>query len=269
MIDPQLLQIIGQWHLQVNNINDLTDEILLKFLDDHVKKDKSSHCRVHEIFREELKMDLNLKSPYARLDALLSSMAEITRKHNLQGVFDPEEGKKNWVKFMLNALRPYRLKQHMRTIIEVTNPHLQKDPRGFFEEVSKHIPMFEVDVPAERQKISNKKRPREGGNNKPNPRNKRSKQEMLTCFKCQQPGHRMTDYPLKPSSAEQKQLIKQQRTLMQSNKPAQKFSYTVVARISQATDTSGRDKYNAKVQVIFANGRLECGGILESGSDLT
>jgi len=61
MIDPQLPQIIAQWHLQVNNINDF-----LKFLDDHVKKDKSSHCRVHEIFREELKMDLNLKSPYAR-----------------------------------------------------------------------------------------------------------------------------------------------------------------------------------------------------------
>ena len=74
-------------------------------------------------------MGLNFKSPYARLDALLCSMTEITWKYNLQGVFDIEEGKKTWVKFMLNALCPERLKQHMLTILDESAPSTRSKPK--------------------------------------------------------------------------------------------------------------------------------------------
>jgi len=164
----------------------LTDELLLSFLKEYVKKDKTSHARVHVIFKEELKMDMNIKSPYARLDALVCLMDDITRRHNLQDVFNSDAGKKNWVRFMLNALQPYRLRQHMRTIVEITRPELQNNPELFFEEAGRQIPMFESDVAMQNRPGSHKRKSSEMGHAKgSNSATKFSKQE-ITCFKCRQ-----------------------------------------------------------------------------------
>jgi hypothetical protein len=211
---------------------------------------------------------LEIKSPFARLDALLCSMEEITCKHNLQEVFQSDGGKRNWVKFMINALRPFRLRQQMKIDVDVTMPQLQNDPKLFFEELTKKIIMFEIDVPAERQKNSNKKRSRD--NHPVVPGNKRPKSTTPpACFKCKQTGHRMAECPLKPSKTEQKELFKQQRVLKKPNKSGKKFNYTVVARISQTADVDGSSKYDASVEVTLADGKLECAGILDSGADLT
>ena len=62
---------------------------------------------------------------------------EIVTKNGWEVSFKGREGKKLEVKFLLEAVRPYKLREKMKKLVAVAEPALQKSPDLFLERLKK------------------------------------------------------------------------------------------------------------------------------------
>ena len=205
MIDPSLLTVICQHHLKVPK-QDLTDQALLQFFYAQLEADTSSQRWIPRIMASELKINLYLR-PKARMTDLLVQMETLTKHHNWKQVFSSSRGKKNQIRFLIQALQPQSFKTFMTTTVRYTKPELEDDIEAFFEVLINNVETFEADLKRERNRsgsFSRLKRPMSHNNNRPDPK----KQKFTgSCLKCGKPEHHIKACPMKPSPDEQKRLI--------------------------------------------------------------
>jgi hypothetical protein len=78
-------------------------------------------------------------TPLERVLTLTGDFMEIVSKHGWEETFQGREGRKLEVKFLLEAVRPHKLQEKMRQLVQVSEPALQKSPHEFLERLKEKV----------------------------------------------------------------------------------------------------------------------------------
>ena len=78
-------------------------------------------------------------NPFGRVLSLTGDFMETVTKNGWEDSFKGSDGKKLEVKFLLEAVRPYKLREKMKKLVSVAEPALQKSPDLFLERLKEKV----------------------------------------------------------------------------------------------------------------------------------
>jgi hypothetical protein len=105
MFDPILLSALMKYERDFRSVGSaLSDEFLLRWLKRQQGSDTSSQHTLSKIMRANLKMDLQISAAAARVHDLQRQVEQLTSENNWGGLFATPAGKKNLVRFLLEAV---------------------------------------------------------------------------------------------------------------------------------------------------------------------
>ena len=272
LVDPNLLSVILK-HLMKIEMKDLTDAGFMKFLEEYLASDTSTHREIPSVVASSLKLNLKLK-PKARVIDLVQQLETLIEIHNWQRFFyGTKEGIKNYVEFLVDVLKPKAFKEEMVSYIRFNNPAAQSDHTILVDHMLKVVENFEHYLREFDRNIKPSDGPRGFKRASPNSNLNRSEAKKprtaITCLKCHNVGHHMKVCPQHPSVAEQKKLIEQYKLQKQSdynnkNKSKTGSRYIKLARIFDSSQNEA-----GTVKAALAGGSVVCDAILDSGADAT
>ena len=106
-------------------------------------------------------------TPLGRVLSLTGDFMEIVTKNGWEDSFKGSDGKKLEVKFLLEAVRPYKLREKMKKLLSVAEPALQKSPDLFLErlkeKVRSHQEWEDVEDQPEKKNRGSDKHTKNGG----------------------------------------------------------------------------------------------------------
>jgi len=213
MIQPHLWMTIYEFHFTDAEKANGSDAILA-FLDRQLKVDQSHSHAVEFIMSTELKINVHLK-PRARITDLLCRMNKVIEDHQLSDMFSSTRGVKNYINFIVAALRPASFRLAMESALEFHKTQLEDNKQLFVQELFDTVDRYETDLLREKHAMDHKR-------SRIIPSSDRDGKKKLRagtrCLKCHSPDHHMKDCPKHPSDIHQKKLIAEYRMLKKYRK---------------------------------------------------
>jgi hypothetical protein len=253
MIGGSLMNFLVQHHFhklpQGTTGDNVTDQQLQFIIDDYLGADASSVHRIRETVVSKLKMRMDLP-PRDRISHLVQDFDDIIESNNFNMAFASRSGPKNYIRLLCDLLQPAEFKLHMKDLIRWQKSELEDDKVGFVRELYRKVETYD--------NVFKYSRPPSSTPSSSNAKKART----IKCLKCQKDGHHVKACPMKPSAAEQKQLIAQYKIL--KNKPSKSSAYIIIAKV--ANSDSMTDRY---INILLADGKLICKAVLDSGADAT
>ena len=128
MFDPVLLSALMKYERDWRGVGTaLSDSFLLRWLKKQQGSDTSSQHTLSKIMRDSLKMDLRITASAASVHDLQRQVEQLTTENNWGGMFATPAGKKNLVRFLLEAVQPPSFRNYMKNVVNVSMTHLQQD----------------------------------------------------------------------------------------------------------------------------------------------
>jgi hypothetical protein len=246
MIKSCLLKAICRYELK-------TDEAEVKASDLHnwmktqVDLDRTyGAVMVKEMKKLQMKVE---GTPLGRVLYLTGDFMEIVTKNGWEDSFKGREGRKLEVKFLLEAVRPFKLREKMKKLVNVAETALQKSPELFLERLKEKVRSHQEWEDFEDQPVKKK---RGDSNHKKNESRKRSSTDVrgarpsdgkkpkidhargknLECFHSGEKGHPVYACPENLSKEKIAQILKE-RNKSGNNKKKQKKDYLLVCRLDR------------------------------------
>ena len=133
MIKSCLLKAICRYELTVDEAEVKASD-LYTWMKNQVEQDRTHAADMVKAMKKlQMKTD---GTPLGRVLSLTGDFMEIVTKNGWEDSFKGREGKKLEVKFLLDAVRPYKLREKMKKLVIVAEPSLQKNPDLFLDRVS-------------------------------------------------------------------------------------------------------------------------------------
>jgi hypothetical protein len=241
MFEPVLFSALMKYEWKTMSPN-ISDEVLLRWLKKQQGSDTSSQHALSKIMRDNLKMDMKIVASAARVHDLQRQVEKLSSENNWGGLFSTPGGKKNLVRFLLEAVQPSSFRNYMKNVVNVSMPELQQDSSKFFEVLKNKTKIFdEMNNMGHEMGIRDSNSPKRkhgGADRKGNNKKSKTERPSVKCLKCGQQGHFMSKCPQKPSKEEQDLLMKKHRAQLSvqksSDNKSKKSTYVFVNRIESS-----------------------------------
>jgi hypothetical protein len=199
-------------------------------------------------------------TPLGRVLTLTSDSMEIVSKHGWEESFRVNEGRKLEVKFLLEEVRPYKLREKMRNLLQVIEPALQKCPDRFLErlkeKVRSHQEWEDCEAQPSKKQAGSQSRPQkkrhgttESSGAQPTmgkrPKIDPARGKNLECYGCGEKGHPIYACPQNPSKEKVARILNERRA--DPNKKKEKKGYLLVCRLSRSEESSSGGRLMAKI----------------------
>ena len=222
---------------------------------------------------------------------LVSDFQEIVAKHGWQESFEAREGRKLEVKFLLAAVRPFKLRQKLQELVNVKEPRLQKSPEEFLDrlkdKVTSHVEWEDADErPAKlkrtesgvakrydqrsgrdearddrRKKGQSNRSSTESAGAQPRggpPKIDKKRGKDLICYLCKKPRHPVVACPSNLTKDQIAQILDERKKNL--NKSQKKGDYVLVCRMARSDEEA-----NSRVLARICEGSY-MPAVLDSGT---
>jgi hypothetical protein len=254
MIKSCLLKAICRYELKIDEAEVKASD-LHNWMKTQVDLDRTYGA---DMVKEMKKLQMKVEgTPLGRVLYLTGDFMEIVTKNGWEDSFKGREGRKLEVKFLLEAVRPFKLREKMKKLVNVAETALQKSPELFLERLKEKVRSHQEWEDFEDQPVKKK---RGDSNHKKNESRKRSSTDVrgarpsdgkkpkidhargknLECFHCGEKGHPVYACPENLSKEKIAQILKE-RNKSGNNKQKQKKDYLLVCRLDRyERNTCGR-----------------------------
>jgi hypothetical protein len=255
MIKPCLLKAICRYELRVEE-SALKSSQLYAWIKKQTELDKTQGA---DMTKEMKKLRMKTEgTPLGRVLTLTGDFMEIVSKHGWEETFQGREGRKLEVKFLLEAVRPHKLREKMRQLVQVSEPALQKSPHEFLERLKEKVRSHqewedsEEQPPKKQSKGAFQKKrqgPTESDGAQPSkgkrPKIDPTRGKNLECYGCGVRGHPVYACPQKPSKEKVAQILKERQS--SHNKAKTMKDYLLVCRLSRSEEKNSLGRIMAKI----------------------
>ena len=253
-----MLKAICRNELKVDEAEVKASE-LYSWMKNQVEQDRT---QADDMVKTMKKLQMKVEgTPLGRVLSLTGDFMEIVTKNGWEDSFKGREGKKLEVKFLLDAVRPYKLREKMKKLVSMAEPSLQKDPDLFLDRLKEKVRSHQEWEDAEDQP---EKTRRGSGDHKKNGGQKRSPTDVreaqppkgkkpkfdhargknLECYGCGEKGHPIYACPQNPTKERVAQVLKERK--LKSNKQKKESDYFLVCRFARSEDLS-KERILAKI----------------------
>jgi hypothetical protein len=144
-IDPRVLESLvdlRQFGEDVTKVSEVTDEVLLAWLENHrdIKKDGLTASQVQTIVSRSLRINMTEKDCEQRVLILFADYKSLLRKNGMAWLVD--ENTKMSVNHITDALKPSALKKRVQDDLNFGHIGLKKDFLGFMQHVIRRAELY-------------------------------------------------------------------------------------------------------------------------------
>lgn len=303
MVDEYMLEIVCGAILKTDSSN-VTDEQLLSWVKQTISGGNNKDEHIDRIMND-LVMNMNITGGQARTLDFAMQFKRLAGENGVSNHFQTPAGMKMKIRYLQNGVRPKRLQERMATLMKY-NQSLKDDPEEYLSvlmvKAIAHDEFFGSDdlkITRKAAKPANERSEQfNSGSRKPKPQRRAAeanpvesntrKRNMLkvTCLKCSQSGHFMSNCPDNPSQEEQKTLLAKHRSLSKRSKFSDRFNTgnskpyivqmcrlgrAVAKTVEDTVEISAENDINAssQIEVRISMASILFPGILDSGAAAT